>query len=57
MGEAFTHRFGGCALTSNRTKGEGEARSPVLWRASHGSVGDKTGSFGAPALKAGFVTD
>jgi hypothetical protein len=29
----------------------------VLWRASHGSVGEKTGSFGAPALKAGFVTD
>ena len=38
-------------------RGKGEARSPVLWRASHGSVGEKTGRFGAPALKAGFVTD
>jgi hypothetical protein len=38
-------------------RGEGDARSPVLWRASHGSVGEKTGRFGADALKAGFVTD
>lgn len=57
MGEAFTHRSGGCALTSTGTKGEGEARSPLVRGSSHGAGRLKNGRFAALAVKAVFLTD